>query len=420
MTDVFSIGGFLFILAVFVRISFLLREMWKESYNRDAQRQLTLQLLEQRLESTKIPVVSADHQHEAWNGHRKFVVKKIVQEAKDIASFYLYPHDKKPLPSFRPGQHLIFKLQIPDRPKPLIRCYSLSNGSTQSEWYRVSIKRIPAPPSNPDAPPGLASTYFHTQLKEGDILDVKAPSGKFFLDVEKKSPVVFLAGGIGLTPLLSMIETLVAKKSEREFWLFYGMQGHQDQVMKEPLEELVHQFPNMRLHVFYSQSTPSESQASQNVHQGIISVTMLKQLLPSNNYEFYVCGPPPMMNTLVPQLKEWGVPDSKVFSEAFGPASVKKAPPLPKAQTDGLAVEVVFAKSGKTLSWDNSVESLLEFAEKEGISMDSGCRSGSCGTCLTAIKSGEVEYRTTPGEKPEAGSCLPCISIPKGNIVLDA
>ena len=420
MTDVFSIGGFLFILAVFVRIAFLLREMWKESNNRDAQRQLTLQLLEQRLESTKIPVASVVQLHDTWNGHRKFVVKKIEQEAKDIASFYLYPHDKKPLPSFRPGQHLIFKLQIPDRPKPLIRCYSLSNGSTQSEWYRVSIKRLSTPPSNPDAPPGLASTYFHTQLKEGDILDVKAPSGKFFLDVDKKSPVVFLAGGIGLTPMLSMIETLAAKKSEREFWLFYGMQSPDDQVMKKPLEELSHQFPNMHLHIFHSQATSSDTQLSQNIHQGIISVTMLKQLLPSNNYEFYVCGPPPMMNTLVPQLKEWGVPDSKVFSEAFGPASVKKPPPLQKAQSDAPPVEVVFAKSGKTLSWDKSVESLLEFAEKEGVIIDSGCRSGSCGTCLTAIKSGEVEYCTTPGEKPEAGSCLPCISIPKGNIVLDA
>ncbi len=420
MTDVFSIGGFLFIIAVVTRIAFLLWDMWKESHNREAQRQLTLKLLEQRLESTKIPVVSADKQHDTWNGHRKFVVKKIVQEAEGIASFYLYPHDKKPLPSFRPGQHLIFKLEIPERPKPLIRCYSLSNGSTQSEWYRVSIKQIPAPSTTPDAPPGLASTYFHTQLKEGDILDVKAPSGKFFLDINKKAPVVFIAGGIGLTPLLSMIETLVAKKSEREFWLFYGTQTRRDQVMKEPLEELAHQFPNMRLHIFHSQAAVSDHQASQNEHQGIISVNVLKQLLPSNNYEFYVCGPPPMMNALVPQLKEWGVPDSKVFSEAFGPASVKKPPPPQKTQVDAPAVDVVFAKSGKTLSWDKSVESLLEFAEKAGIAIDSGCRSGSCGTCLTAIKSGEVEYRTTPGEKPEVGSCLPCISIPKGNIVLDA
>lgn len=420
MTDVFSIGGFLFIIAVFVRIAFLLWEMWKESLKRDAQRQLTLKLLEQRLESTKIPVAGEDQPHDTWNGHRKFVVKKIVQEAEGIASFYLYPHDKKPLPSFRPGQHLIFKLQIPGRPKPLIRCYSLSNGPTQSEWYRVSIKQIPAPLGSPDAPPGVASNYFHTQLNEGDILDVKAPSGKFFLDINKKSPVVLLAGGIGLTPMLSMVDTLTTNKAENEFWLFYGMQNSCDHVMKEHLEDLNTQFPNMHLHIFHSKPESPAPKGSQNVHQGHISLDVLKQLLPSNNYEFYVCGPPAMMNTLVPQLKEWGVPDSKVFSEAFGPASVKKPPSPQESQPDGPAFEVVFAKSGKTLLWDKNIESLLEFAEKEGIVVDSGCRSGSCGTCLTAIKSGEVIYRTAPGEKPEAGSCLPCISIPKGNIILDA
>jgi len=128
-----------------------------------------------------------------------------------------------------------------------------------------------------------------------------------------------------------------------------------------------------------------------------------------------------MMNSLVPELQKWGVPDSKVFFEAFGPASVKKAPSSPIAQPSSTpAFEVVFAKSSKTFQWDEKVGSLLEFAEREGIAIDSGCRSGSCGTCLTAIKSGEVSYHTEPGEQPEVGSCLPCISIPKGNIILDA
>ncbi len=420
MNNVFPIGGLIFISAVLLRIVFLLFDLWKETQSRDRQRQLMLVTLQQRLEASKIQVAELEQKHDSWNGQRKFVVKKIVQEADGIASFYLYPHDKKPLPSFRPGQHLIFNLHMPGRVKDLIRCYSLSNGPTQSEWYRVSIKQVPAPLGTPDAPPGVASNYFHTQLNEGDILDVKAPSGKFFLDTNKHSPVVLLAGGIGITPMLSMIDTLTANKTEREFWLLYGMQNRRDQVMKEHLEALDTQFPNMHLHIFHSKPESPVPSGSQGVHQGHISVDVLKQLLPSNNYEFYVCGPPPMMNAVVPQLKEWGVPDSKVFSEAFGPASVKKAPPPQKAQPDGPAVEVVFAKSGKTLPWDNAIESLLEFAENEGIVIDSGCRSGSCGTCLTAIKSGEVVYHTTPGEKPEAGSCLPCISIPKSNIVLDA
>ena len=190
--------------------------------------------------------------------------------------------------------------------------------------------------------------------------------------------------------------------------------------MKEHLAELNNQFPNMHLYIFHSNPDSSDHQGSQNVQQGIISLNVLKQLLPSNNYEFYLCGPPPMMNALVPQLKEWGVPDSNVFFEAFGPASVKRPPPPQAQQADDPGIKVVFAKSSKTFQWDKKVGSLLEFAEKEGIAIESGCRSGSCGTCLTAIKSGEVVYNTAPGEKPEAGSCFPCISIPKGNITLDA
>ena len=153
MASVFPIGGLLFIIAVLVRITFLLWEKWKESHHREEQRQLTLKLLQQRLETSKSQVVGHGQKQDSWNGHRKFVVKKIVQEAEGIASYYLYPHDKKPLPSFLPGQHLIFKLQIPERPKPLIRCYSLSNGATQTEWYRISIKQIPAPRDKPNVPP---------------------------------------------------------------------------------------------------------------------------------------------------------------------------------------------------------------------------------------------------------------------------
>ena len=128
-----------------------------------------------------------------------------------------------------------------------------------------------------------------------------------------------------------------------------------------------------------------------------------------------------MMESLVPGLKEWGVPEEKILFEAFGPASVKRTTPAsvePTSQLD--KIQVAFAKSGKTLSWDSKAESLLDFAEMNGISVDFGCRSGSCGTCLTAVKSGDVRYHIDPGEKPETGSCLLCISTPKEDIVLDA
>ena len=111
--------------------------------------------------------------------------------------------------------------------------------------------------------------------------------------------------------------------------------------------------------------------------------------------------------------------------EAFGPASVKKKKPADDAaKTDAAAaaaaLEVVFARSGKTLAWDASAESILEFAEANGIELDFGCRAGSCGTCITAVKSGEVTYMDEPGALPEEGSCLACISVPKTSLTLDA
>ena len=101
-----------------------------------------------------------------------------------VCSFYLQPHDEKPIPGFDPGQFLTFQLNIPAQPKAVVRCYSLSD-APRPDMYRVSIKRVPPPRDNPDAPPGLSSNHFHDNVKVGDILDVKEPSGRFFLDMSK-------------------------------------------------------------------------------------------------------------------------------------------------------------------------------------------------------------------------------------------
>ena len=128
------------------------------------------------------------------------------------------------------------------------------------------------------------------------------------------------------------------------------------------------------------------------------------------------------MESMTKGLREWGVPNSDVHFEAFGPASVKKAAPAEKkaVPAGAAAIEVVFSKSGKTLKWDGSAESILELAENNGIDMDSGCRAGSCGTCITALKEGEVDYIEEPGTLPEDSSCLACIAVPKNNLTLDA
>ena len=179
----------------------------------------------------------------------------------------------------------------------------------------------------------------------------------------------------------------------------------------------------MHLHVCYSNPADKDKPGEDYHHAERVGVDLFKTLLPSNNYSYYFCGPPPMMNALAEGLEAWGVPEKNIHYEAFGPATVKKlkkAAPPPAADASAAAIEVTFVKSGKTIAWESDAGSLLDFAEAHGVSIDSGCRAGNCGTCITAVQGGSVDYVTEPGEMPEAGSCLTCISVPKENLKLDA
>jgi ferredoxin-NADP reductase len=362
----------------------------------------------------------------SWSGFRKFELARKVQEGGGICSFYLRPHDNKTLPAFDPGQYLTFRLDIAGQPKQVMRCYSLSD-SPKPDYYRVSIKAVPPPRDKPEVPAGLASNFFHDQLKEGDILDVKAPGGHFFLDTTKHTPVVLIGGGIGLTPVLSMANRIVDIGSTRETHLFYGVRNGKEHVMKEHLERLATENENVHLHVCYSSPGDDDVEGRDYHHAERVGADLFKRVLPSNNYEYYFCGPPPMMNSLFEGLREWGVPEKDINYEAFGPATVQKkkeadtaTDKAPAAASGDAAFDIAFEKSGTTAAWDPSVGSLLDLAEENGVDIDFGCRAGSCGTCIVAIKSGEVDYLSEPGEKPEAGSCLACVCVPKGPLALDA
>ena len=387
----------------------------------DAERDLLRQRIEQLMDHRRVERGKAEL---SWNGFRKFEVMRKTPEGGGICSFYLSPHDKKPLPPFVPGQYLTFQLDIPGQRKAVIRCYSLSDSPNHPDYYRVSIKAVPPPRDKPDVPPGLSSNFFHDQIGEGDILDVKAAGGHFYLDMTKHAPVVLIGGGIGLTPVLSMLNAICESGSKRETWFFYGVRSSKDHVMKEHLEALAREHENVHLQVCYSNPLDEDMEGDDYQHAERVSVELFKRVLPSSNYEYYLCGPPPLMNTIVPDLEAWGVPKKNIHFEAFGPATVKKAAPAKtaedKAAEAAAPIEVTFAKSGKTCTWDGSSDSLLDFAEDNGVTIDYGCRAGNCGTCITAIRDGGVDYVVEPGAAPEAGSCLTCISVPKGKLTLDA
>lgn len=361
-----------------------------------------------------------------WKGVRDFKVTRTVFEdqAKLVRSFYLEPTDGEALPDYKPGQFLTFNLSVTDpetgAAKDIVRCYSLSD-APGNDHYRVSIKRVPAPPGKPGLPPGLSSNHFHDHVTEGDVLAVKAPSGHFFLE-RGANPVVLIAGGIGITPMLSMLNATLKHESDREIWLFYGVRNSFDHAMKAHFEALASVHSNFRLHVCYSDPLDEDTLGVDYQHAGFVDVTLLRQNLSFQIHDFYICGPRPMMESLVPALEDWGVPDQHIHYESFGPASITRAsrkttPIEDAAQTP---VNVTFSKSGKTIAWDGSDDTLLDFAEKHGITVDSGCRAGGCGCCQTRIESGEVAYIQAPDYDPDAGSCLLCVSRPKHDLTLEA
>lgn len=356
-----------------------------------------------------------------WNGCRKFAVARKVLECEDVWAYYLRPHDGKALPGFKPGQYLTFQLDIPGREKPLVRCYSLSDSPDRAGHYRVTIKREKAPPNRPELPPGEASSYFSDQVKEGDILNVKAPTGHFFLDMGKMNPVVLIAGGVGVTPMLSMANAIASSGTKREAWFFFGVRSGKDHIHKAELEQLAAQHENIHLHVCYSRPDAGDVKGRDFQHEGRVSVELFKQLLPSNNFEYFLCGNGAFMVSITEGLEEWGVPEKDVHFEAFGPATVKKKTAIvPVVAAGAVMPQVTFSRSNKVVRWNPGSGNLLDFARAEGVKIDSGCCAGSCGSCLVAIKSGTVDYLKPPDVEPEHGACLTCVCQPQGDLILDA
>jgi uncharacterized protein len=350
-----------------------------------------------------------------WEGWRPFRVAAIVDEAQDVKSFYFVPVDGQPLAPFAPGQFLTFRLRADGQHEPVVRCYSLSDRPRQ-DYFRTTIKRLAAPPEHPNASRGRGSSYFHRDVKVGDVLDLRAPAGTFFLDPMAAEPVVLIGAGIGVTPLVSMLEAIVQTDRSREVQAFFGFRSGANHPFKTRLASLAEEHPNVRLHVSYSAPSDADVLYRDYNHRGRLTIERVRQVLPSNNYRFYVCGPGALMESIVPALWDCGVPESHVHFEAFGPASVRNI----AAATKPIKCNVRFERSNRTAVWDGSFTSLLEFGEAAGVTMPSGCRAGSCGECMMPIRDGAISTVKQPGIPVPTGHCLTCISVPTATLVLDA
>lgn len=361
-------------------------------------------------------------------GWRNFVVIRKEKESEEITSFYLKPQDGGSIPDFKPGQFLTIKLDIPEKDKPVIRTYSLSDYSESGTYYRLSIKREPAP-KNSDLPPGVASNFMHDRVQEGMVIPAKPPAGKFFLDLNKSLPAVLISNGVGITPMMSMAKACKNFNSARHLWFVHGARNGKFHAFENEIKAIAQQYPKLKIHFRYSRPEPEDNGKYQSV--GYVDAELIKQSIApeiekiygSKDAEYFLCGSPPFLQSLREGLKEWGVPEDRVFFESFGGGG--KSNSTSKSTTtqnsaDERNAEIVFAKSGKTLTWEDSDGTILEFAEANGIEADYSCRQGICLTCMCKINEGEVEYEEPPAGTPDEGSVLICVAKPKSSkVVLD-
>jgi ferredoxin-NADP reductase len=359
-----------------------------------------------------------------WPSYRKFTIQSVVEESESAKSFILIPVDGGPLASYLPGQHLPLRIQIAGQSRPVIRCYTLSDCFNERH-YRLTIKKELPPPNRENIPPGLSSTHFHESLHAGDVIEAKAPSGKFHLDPNLNHPVVMLAGGIGVTPIISMINGLCQAGSDREVYFIFALRHGGDHVFKKYLRSATARFPNIHMCVLYENPRSQDAAGQDYDRIGRIDIALLQEILPSLDMEYYVCGPSGMMDSISEALMNEGVPREMIRTESFGPSSLSFRSALADEEKDAHAdilpeLTVTFAKSGKAVLWRRDAATLLEFAEMNGVDISFGCRYGDCGTCLTRLLRGRVQYLHPTDVRPDPGTCLPCSCKPETAIELDA
>jgi nitric oxide dioxygenase len=252
----------------------------------------------------------AKEQAGGWEGFRNFVVTKKVAESDVITSFYLEPQDGQEIASFESGQYLTVRVQPEGEEYSHIRHYSLSDASGKN-YYRISVKREEQ---------GVVSNYLHNEVHAGSVIEISAPAGEFVLN-QKESPVVLISGGVGITPMISMLNTIVKEQPEREVVFIHGALNSSVHAMKQELQQLADKHSNIRSFVAYSSPTEKDKEEMAFDKEGFIDLEWLQSIVPSSQADFYFCGPTPFMKLIKSHLNELAVPAENIHFEFFGPAS---------------------------------------------------------------------------------------------------
>jgi uncharacterized protein len=336
---------------------------------------------------------------------RPYKVTRIVDESRVIRSFHLAPADGHAVPPFQAGQHLPIRLKTVTG-EILQRTYTISQASSD-EGLRLSIKRE-----------GVASSHLHDRVRKGDVIEALGPRGQFTIDAALRRPAVLIGAGVGITPMVAFARHVVTEgfrnRRTRPLHLIQVARSEDLRAFGDELQALVLRAKGaMKLQVVLDEGDG----APEGALKGPLTMELLKSLLPFDDHEFFLCGPPAFMQALYDGLLDLGVRDARIQAEAFGPSSLKRrpdgitaaaTPPAPAARQ----ATVTFLRSGDAAEWTAERGTLLEFAEGKGLNPPFSCRAGHCGSCATRMTAGRVTYTEPTAWRPAEGEVLLCCAMP--------
>jgi ferredoxin-NADP reductase/ferredoxin len=356
---------------------------------------------------------------------KRMRVAAVQRESSTIKSFVLEAVDGALLPAFLPGQFVQVRVTGADG-QGRMRHYSLSGDPAERARWRISVKHRLAPPDRGELPDGCVSSHLHAVTNVGDTLDIAGPAGAFTLDEPGDRPVVLLSGGVGVTPMLSMLHRLCTT-SQRRVYFIHACENGGVHAFRDEVARLQASRKGVLTHICYRTPEPMDVTTQRFDSRGLITHELMQRLLPLDDYDVYLCGPTPFMQANWRLLRSLGVRKDRIRHEFFGPASVLDSDdadvdaltlPKPSAPMKESIPTVCFAPSGNTLEWDSSCHSLLEFAERAGFEPAFSCRAGLCGCCASQLIDGTVEYFEPPLDEPRDGEVLLCCARPSSAITI--
>jgi ferredoxin-NADP reductase len=327
---------------------------------------------------------------------------QITQQTPDSKTLRFAVRGERKLDAL-PGQFLTFSFLFDGKKET--RCYSICSSPARSGYVEITPKRV----NN-----GCVSVFLNDRAAVGMTVEASGPSGQFCLSPADRK-IVLIAAGSGITPMMAMLRYLDDLCLDTQATLLYCVRTRSDIMFQRELDELQGRLKNFRYHVQLSQPDPGWRGA-----RGHINREFLCKAVPElDGRAFFLCGPPPFMQSARSILADLGVPSDRLRQETFGGAGGAKPAP---ARPAGAEFTIEFARSGKTGVIAEG-QTVLEAAAAAGVEIPSACRQGQCGTCKTRLIAGAVEMTAEQGLDPESkarGFVLTCVGRASANVRLDA